>query len=160
MRRSLVAPLTGSLGVVLVSVLGLAGCSSSGRPVATKPRPVAAASPAPSSTATTQPARMTTVFNCGGGAFQPSTLFVVCGDGTTNITGARWVSWTPAGATGTGTVNLVSGGHTATGTAKLQLGQVDQTPSGPQFSELTVTWTGSSPDGHAVDRFHLAVASS
>ena len=100
-----------------------------------------------------------TVFNCGGGAYEPATLLVVCGVDSTMITSARWTAWDSGGASGTGVVHLGSS-SSAGSPARLSLSRVVPTPQGPQFSRLTATYTGSSPGGRASDQFNLAVASA
>jgi hypothetical protein len=96
-----------------------------------------------------------TVFNCGGGAFEPARLIVVCGVASTMATSVKWTAWGSTVATGSGLLHLQS----SSVPAKLVLSEPVDTPQGPQFSKLTVTYTGASPDGHASDQFRLAVAS-
>jgi hypothetical protein len=87
--------------------------------------------------------------NCGGGAYQPKTLLIVCGSGSTGTmaTGVSWRSWGTSTASGSGTVQLTVNGHPASAPATLLLSEVVDGPVGPQFSRLTVTWTGTPPDG-------------
>lgn len=144
-------------GAIAVAA-GLAGCGGSGGGAA-----VRSVNPQTAQTVTTtppasEPTAVPTVFNCGGGAYEPKTLLVVCGIASTHVTDVAWTSWTGSGATGTGTVHLSASGNHASAPASLELSKVVQTGNGPQFSELTVTWTGTSPDGHPTDQFHLAVA--
>jgi hypothetical protein len=98
-----------------------------------------------------------TVPNCGGGAYEPHTLLIVCGVGTTMATGVNWASWTATSAQGNGTVHLDSSGRSVSVPAGLLLDHVVSGTDGPQYSVLTVTWTGPSPDGHPTDTYHLAV---
>jgi hypothetical protein len=105
--------------------------------------------------ATTVPGQLPTVFDCGGGAYEPATLLVVCGNATTTATSVTWISWTASAATGSGQVNLPG---KAPARAHLALSQVVATGNGPQFSRLEADWTGTSPDGRAVDYFTLATA--
>lgn len=150
----------------MVAALGLAlalvgaGCGSKGGAVST---PTTAAptststSPPTSTPPTTVAHQLPTVPNCGGGAYEPTALFIVCGGtGATMATDVIWSTWTATGATGTGSVHLTSGTSTSTAPARLTLSQVVSGSVGPQFSLLTVTWTGTSPDGHPIDTFHLA----
>jgi hypothetical protein len=46
-------------------------------------------------------------------------------------------------------------GQATSSPATLELGTVVKGPVGPQFTVLTVTWQGSSPDGKAQDTYHL-----
>jgi hypothetical protein len=75
-------------------------------------------------------------------------------------TGVQWTSWGPSGATGTGTVHMTVAGRQATGQARLALSKVAATgDNGPQFTLLTVTWIGASPDGHPADTYPLGSSS-
>jgi hypothetical protein len=121
-----------------------------------------AASRAPSTTATvatttTKPAQLqVTVPDCGAGAYRPATLLIVCNNGGTMATEVEWTAWSSSGASGTGTVFLQIHGTQQSGRASLQLTDVaDKGTSGPQFTRLTVTWIGRSPDGHPNDTFEL-----
>lgn len=98
-----------------------------------------------------------TVPNCGGGAFEPKTLLIVCGGPVTVATGVAWSSWGTQSAAGTGTVEVSPRGRPVTAVARLLLSQVRSGSSGPQFTLLTVTWTGPSPDGHPSDVYHLSM---
>lgn len=143
---------------LFAGLASLTGCGGSGH--ATSVRNV---NPSPARTVTTTsatsvPGPVPTVFDCGGGAYEPKTLLVVCGVATTNATNVTWTSWTSTGATGSGTVNLAESGHHGSAPATLELSKVVQTGNGPQFSVLDVTWTGPSPSGHPSDQFQLAVA--
>jgi len=143
-------------GAAVVVAFGCAACSSGTHNVVASSTTTGSAVTTP---ATTTAGRTPTVFDCGGGAYEPSTLVVVCGTGTTIVTGAAWTSWTASGASGTGTVHL--GSSSAPGRpARLTLSDAVATPQGPQFSLLTATWTGPSPDGKTSESFHLAVAGS
>ena len=148
-----------ALSVALV--VGAGACSSSTREGVSSPgttvRPGATMITVPETTTTV--AVTPTAFNCGGGAYEPSTLIVVCGINTTTVTGAKWSSWTSEQATGTGTVNL-GAGHPGGDPASLVLSDVVTTSGGPQFSTLVVTWTGTSPDGQPTQTFHLPTAGS
>jgi hypothetical protein len=131
----------------------LAACSSAQR-VGTEPT-TTGATVAPTST-TSPPALQVTVPDCGAGAFRPMTLLITCATGGTMATGVQWSTWSSAGATGTGTVHLQSSGQQESGQADLELSNVsDKGTSGPQFTLLTVTWVGRSPDGHTSDSFQL-----
>ncbi|MBV9661688.1 MAG: hypothetical protein JO337_11080 [Acidimicrobiales bacterium] len=152
------------MGSVLAGSVLVGACSTSTRSHVTSPPSRPAAGPVPGSSSnassTTVAGQVPTVFNCGGGAYEPSTLIVVCGVGTTVVTGSKWTSWTATGAVGTGLVHLKVSGHDTAAPAGLALSTVVRTPGGPQFSSLTVTWTGASPDGQPSDAFRLAVADS
>jgi hypothetical protein len=95
--------------------------------------------------------------NCGGGAYEPQTLLIVCGSGTTMATGVAWRSWEPARASGSGTIHLQVNGQPVSAPATLLLSEVVTGPVGPQFTVLTVTWTGKPPDGKAREIYHLQV---
>ena len=155
-----------SVGMAALMALGLSACGSSSSKAGTSP--ATALNPSPATVVTVPPTTVTgggvvpTVFNCGGGAFEPATLLVTCGDvatsDVTTVMGAKWASWAAAGATGTGTVSARVDGHKVQGPASVTLGSVVTTENGPQFSSLLVTWTGSSPDGHPTDRFAVTTA--
>ena len=145
-----------------VALAGLSACGSSGTGGSTAVHSITPASSTPT-VVTAPPTSLAgpvpTVFDCGGGAYEPKTLLVVCGVNTTTVTNVTWTSWSTAGAAGSGTVNLHGGpGQQGSGPATLALSGVVQTGNGPQFSVLQVTWTAASPDGHPTDRFELAVA--
>jgi len=103
-----------------------------------------------------------TVFDCGGGAFEPETLLVTCAnaakDATTTVTGITWTSWSSTNAAGRGTVHLYVAGKEVSAAASLTLGGVKQTSNGLQFSSLSLTWTGPSPDGQPTLTLPVAVA--
>jgi hypothetical protein len=102
------------------------------------------------------PPGVPTVPDCGGGAYKPATLLIVCGNNTTMATDVTWSAWTASGAAGSGTVHLVNAGASATAPGRLALSDVVNGPIGPQFTLLTVVWTGTSPDGKTTDTFRLA----
>ena len=153
-------------GMAAVMALVLSACGSSSSKAATSP--ATALNPSSATVVTVPPTTVSgggvvpTVFNCGGGAFEPTTLLVTCGDvatsDVTTVMGAKWASWTGAGATGAGTVSARVDGRKVQGPASVTLSSVVTTENGPQFSSLLVTWTGSSPDGHPTDRFAVATA--
>ena len=105
-----------------------------------------------------------TVFDCGGGAYEPTTLLVTCAnaakDATTLVTGVTWTSWSATRASGRGTVHLIVGGKTVTADASLKLSGVEQTSNGLQFATIEFTWIGTSPDGNPTEQLPLAVAPS
>jgi hypothetical protein len=149
-------------GVALVASTGAACSSSPGRPRAVSVStlaPVSLPSTSPTSSGSTTPTtvagQLPTVPNCGGGAYEPHTLLIVCGVGTTMATGVAWSSWTTSAAAGKGDVHLTTMGHQVTAPANLQLSDVRFGTSGPQFTLLRVTWTGPSPDGRPSDTFNL-----
>lgn len=156
--------MTRRLGPVGLAAVGLlaAACSSGGHArvgagdaAGSRAPATAATISEPTSPPSTVAGQLPTVFDCGGGAYKPATLLVVCGVASTNVTDVQWSTWTVSGASGHGEVHLP--GHPAA-PADLALGKVVQTGSGPQFSQLTATWTGTSPDGHPMDVFQLATA--
>jgi hypothetical protein len=156
------------------AMVALAGCGGSGRSdvatasstgasvppltVTTLP-PVTrrVAPPASSAPETTVPGQLPTVPNCGGGAYKPATLLIVCasGDAATMATGVSWRSWGTTTASGTGTVHLLAKGRPATGLATLTLADVATGSVGPQFRRLTVAWMGTSPTGTPEVVYHL-----
>lgn len=132
-----------------------AGCSSGSAHRSTS---VTAATATPTSVEappTTVAGQLPTVYDCGGGAYKPATLVIVCGVGSTMATDVHWTSWGGSSAGGSGSVALAG---KPPAPASLQLDDVVASGSGPQFSRLTVTWTGSSPDGRPTDVFSLATA--
>jgi hypothetical protein len=110
---------------------------------------------------TTVANRLPTAPNCGGGAYKPATLLIVCasGDQAVMATGVTWRSWDATGAAGAGTVHVVVHGQPAARPAILSLAGVTDGGSGPQFSQLTVTWTGPSPTGSPRVSYHLQTGS-
>jgi hypothetical protein len=158
--------MTGRLATAGLTLVGVAavlavatGCSSSQKPAAvaaggasTSVLPTSATQP---STPTTVANQLPTVPNCGGGAFEPKTLLIVCGSGTTMATGVSWRSWGKSTASGSGTVQVTVNGHPVVAPATLLLSEVVMGPTGPQFSRLTVTWAGTSPDGSRQDVYRL-----
>jgi hypothetical protein len=148
--------------VAIAFTIAAGGCGSSGHGTAVGTSG-SSTTGATAVSATTRPASPTTVAgqlptvpNCGGGAYKPQTLLIVCGNDTTMATGVAWDAWGRTSASGAGTVHLVVAGHAATGAAHLVLDTVSTGPVGPQFSRLTVTWSGQSPDGHAQDTYRLS----
>ena len=147
------------LFVVAMCVTGAAAACSSSERVRTAPTifttSTTAGSPGQGPTTTSTPLEAT-VPDCGAGAYRPSTLLIVCSTGGTMATGIQWTAWGTTAASGTGTVHLAVGGSEQTGSARLELSDVSERGNnGPQFSRLTVTWIGPSPDGHPTDSFPL-----
>jgi hypothetical protein len=152
-----------SFGVTLL-VAVLAACGSS-RPdtaaVGTSSNTAAPTTPATVAQAgmpaTTVAHLLPTAPNCGGGAYKPATLLIVCasGDAAVMATGVTWRSWGTTAALGSGTVHVVVHGQPAARPATLSLGGVTNGPVGPQFTQLTVTWIGPSPTGALRDSYHL-----
>ena len=134
-----------ALAVAASLVAGAAACGSHANRRAT---PITATTVVP-------PGHLPTVPDCGAGAYKPATLVMVCGVGTTLATGLTWSTWTTTSASGQGTVHLNVSGRPATGTANLRLDHVADRGAGPQYTVLTVTWIGASPDGRPADVYHL-----
>jgi len=163
-RGAVTITLIFTLSLLFGLTLVAAGCGSShpSSAVATGHGTTSAAPPpSPATTRPTGPLTPT-VPDCGGGAYEPKTLLIVCGTvtggtgpGTTMATNVSWASWSQSGASGAGIVNLRVGGQSVTTPARLDLSTVVTGAMGPQFSLLTVTWTGRSPDGRLVDVYHL-----
>jgi hypothetical protein len=148
------------LGLLVVSCGSSHKDISSGAPVITTANnSTMVTSPLVSTTPTTVAGQLPTVPDCGAGAFEPTTLLIVCGNSSTMATGLHWSSWTQGSAAGSGTVQLTVAGRPASQGAHVALTDVVSGESGPQYTELTVTWTGPSPTGHPVDTFRLAAAS-
>ncbi|MGH9055085.1 MAG: hypothetical protein ACRDYY_04360 [Acidimicrobiales bacterium] len=146
-------------GLAMMATAGCAGGHTratvqTGRTVAPAGASTSSAPPA-----TTVAGQVPTVPDCGAGAFEPATLHIVCGVDTTMATGVTWQSWGATAAEGTGTVRLASAGMSGSGAARLSLSQPVSDTLGTQFSRLTVTWTGKSPDGHHSDVFRLGTGS-
>ncbi len=166
LRRRSVGPRRGLSALTAACIAGalagaLAGCGSTSHqtttatsvPAVTTEPPTTVSTP---SSAPTSVPLMTTVPNCGGGAYKPATLLIVCGVNTTTATNIAWSIWTASAAAGSGTVHLVQTGTSATAPGRLTLSDVVNGPIGPQFTLLTVVWIGTSPDGRATDTFRLA----
>ena len=148
--------------LVALSAVLLASCGSSQTSV-TKINPtqgtVTIQTPAsPTGAGSSKAQTVPTVFNCGGGAFKPETLLVACAKEATTVTGITWTSWSSTSATGRGTVHLYVKGKLVNAGAKLTLGGVKQTANGLQFSTVSLTWTGPSPDGPPTVSLALTVA--
>jgi hypothetical protein len=107
--------------------------------------------------ATTVAHQLPTAPNCGGGAYKPATLLIVCGSGDAAVmaTGVTWRSWGTTAALGTGTMHVMVHGQPAARPATLSLSGVRSGMVGPQFTQLTVTWIGSSPTGAPAVTYHL-----
>jgi hypothetical protein len=105
--------------------------------------------PAPATPATTVAGQLPTAPDCGGGAYQPATLLIVCASGAAAVSasGVTWRSWGPAAAVGSGTVHLVVHGRPIAQAATFIVTAVRAGPVGPQFTQLVITWTGPSPTG-------------
>jgi hypothetical protein len=139
----------------------LAACGSHSSDAQTSPATVSA-STATSVVATTSPpatvaGQLPTVPDCGGGAYKPATLLIVCGIDTEMATGVQWSSWTTGGAQGQGTVHLTVNGQPVQAPARLALSDVTTGAVGPQYSVLEIEWIGSSPLGSPTQRVSLAV---
>jgi hypothetical protein len=150
--------------IAVVVIAGVSGCVSKHRSITfagTGSGPTAGPSVSTttrvSAPATTAAQHLPTVSNCGGGAYEPKTLLIVCGSGTTIATGVSWQAWGTSTASGSGTVQLAVHGHTTAAPAALRLSEVVNGPVGPQFSRLTVTWTGASPDGKPQEVYSLQI---
>jgi len=154
---------------MLAAGAALTACSSTSHQTTTATSIATTTAPptttAPSTTLPTPPSSaqvsaappgIPTVPDCGGGAYKPATLLIVCGNNTTMATGVTWGAWTASTAAGSGTVHLVKGATSATAPGRLSLSDVVTGPIGPQFTLLTVTWIGPSPDGKSTDTFRLA----
>jgi hypothetical protein len=72
-------------------------------------------------------------------------------------TGVEWGSWTTTTARGNGTVHLDVDGRSVASAGALVLDHVVTSADGPQYSVLTVAWSGPSPDGRPTDTYHLSV---
>ena len=145
--------------MLALAAAAAAGCDSTHRNAVDVTNP-SVATARPTTTAppgTSASALVPTVGNCGGGAYKPATLLMVCAAGSvaTDATGVSWQTWGASDALGMGTVHLVVAGRAVTATGRLRLDEVKSGPVGPQFRRLVVTWIGSSPDGHPTDSYLL-----
>jgi hypothetical protein len=70
-------------------------------------------------------------------------------------TGVTWRSWGQSTASGSGRVQVSVNGRAVSVPATLLLTNVVNGPVGPQFTRLTVTWTGPPPDGRSQDTYVL-----
>jgi hypothetical protein len=149
------------VGVVVAAAVLVTGCSSSRPGASSGPTsgavPTTEAGRPAGSAPTTTPPLTPTAYNCGAAAYEPATLLIVCGVGTSMATGVKWSDWTSTSASGHGEVAVTG---RPPHPASLRLGSVVATGAGPQFSLLTVTWSGTSPDGHPADTFHLDTSPS
>jgi hypothetical protein len=147
---------SGRPALVALSVAGMTAACGSTRPAAPVSGSVTTTTTASAPTTTSSLALQVTVPDCGAGAYRPTTLLIVCASGGTMATGIQWTSWSAAGASGVGTVHLQGGAAPAAAQADLALSDVmDNGSAGPQFTHLTVSWIGRSPDGHTSDSFEL-----
>jgi hypothetical protein len=151
------------LAAGLVAAL-LTGCGSARHDTSavvsaspTSALPGRAASTVPPATPTTVAGQVPTAPNCGGGAYRPTTLLIVCASGAAAVmaTGVTWRFWGSAAAEGSGTVHMVVHGQPTARPARLTLTGATRGPVGPQFLQLTVTWIGASPTGRPEALFHL-----
>jgi hypothetical protein len=152
------------LGAVALASLA-AGCSSASKSSTVTPTSSTSGSSMPSTAPTTgassphqnAASRLPTVPNCGGGAYEPKTLLIVCGSGSaaTAATEVSWAAWDKSEAHGSGRVTLQVDGRPTSAPATLRLSTVVNGPVGPQFTVLTVTWQGGSPDGKTQDTYRL-----
>ena len=109
--------------------------------------------PPPSSASNIQP----TVPDCGRNAYRPSVLHIECGSAGPTATGIHWDSWQPSRAAGIGLVQMQVGGQQRSSRADLVLSYpVNDGAGRPEFTQLTVSWLGASPDGRRADTFQLA----
>jgi hypothetical protein len=123
----------------------------------TSPPVTAAAASSPTTKTSAAAHLIPTAPNCGGGAYKPATLLIVCasGDQAVMATGVTWRSWGDTAAVGSGTMHVVVNGHPTARPATLNLAGVATGSVGPQFTQLTVTWIGSSPTGRPQASYHL-----
>lgn len=98
---------------------------------------------------------MPVAWDCGGGAYEPSTLYILCSNTTTLATGITWRTWRASSAAGSGTVHESVGGKERQYRARLRLSDPEREPGGLEFTRLQVTWTGASPDGRPSDTYAL-----
>ena len=157
------APAALALAVLAPALAGCGGTTGTKTAVSaattSTPGVISNSTPTSSPTPTLAPGQLPTVSDCGGGAYRPPTLLIVCGVDTTMATGVTWKSWTTTGASGTGLVHLKVAGRDVAAWARLDLSDIQASTSGPQFSHLEITWTGARPDGKSTDAFPLSVAS-
>jgi hypothetical protein len=157
--------------VAIVALLAVAGCGSSGAHTSTAARTVSP-TPAPSSTTTgsTAPtssattgdgAQPTIVGNCGGAAYKPTTLYIICGQARLTATEIKWRSWTAQQAQGSAVMSVItcqpscSQGPEELLPAELTLTRPMPTSRGPEFTSATIAWSERSPDGKQVETYPL-----
>jgi hypothetical protein len=158
----------------IVAVLAVGGCGRSGSgpsaaPIATTaPAPTGTAVPAtvvttpvPSTTTSVGTGQPVIVDDCGGGAYKPTTLFIICGQAKLTATEIKWSSWTAEQAEGTAIMSVIvcqpscSQGHEELLAAKLTLTNPKPSSRGLEFSSVTIAWSSTSPDGRPVDTYPL-----
>lgn len=147
------------VGCLLAGGLVAAACSSTTQVRSAPTTAVTSTSVADSTSTSSTVALQTTVPDCGSGAYRPATLLVTCVSGGITVTGIQWGAWGPSGASGVGTVHMTVGGRQESDQADLSLSKPANTAdNGPQFTVLTLTWIGRSPDGHPTDTYQLGSA--
>lgn len=143
--------------MVAIGVATATGCGSADQlRTASTAAATTTTSTASTTTSVPQAELAVTVPDCGSGAYRPPTLLIVCGSGGIIATDLRWTTWNDTAATASGVVHLKIGGVQHDAPAALRLSDVSRSADrGPQFSLLTVTWSGASPDGHPSDTYRL-----
>lgn len=148
------------------AAVALGGCgsspSSTAKSASTNPPPATGVVPSSPGSTTTSPGRPPLVSDCGGSAYEPTTLYVTCGQAKLTATEIHWVSWSRSQAQGSAVMSVLAcqpscaQGHEQLIRAHLSLMAPKPTAHGPEFSSLTITWSGPSPDGKPVETYPLA----
>jgi hypothetical protein len=145
-----------------VAVLAAGGCGPAASHPSTTPVARVTTPTAPSSATTMGQPPL--VDNCGGGAFKPTTIYVICGQAKLTATKIQWSSWTAEQARGTATMSVIvcrpscSQGHEELLPAELTLTDPRPTSRGPEFTRAIIAWSATSPDGNPVDTYPLKIS--
>ena len=98
--------------------------------------------------------------------FEPSWISLACADGNSGAQDLAWTSWTDTTAVGTGEffenhcVPSCAAGTFGYYPATFSLSGVVQTVVGPLFSEMSVAYEGTGPQGERTDQFQLSMPPS
>jgi hypothetical protein len=94
------------------------------------------------------------------GLYEPSTIYLACGDGEDIANGLTWSQWGTATATGQGTVNEVScvpdcaDGKDIAYPVDITLSRPVKAGNGKEyFVRIMLTFTGDNPDGSSTQMF-------
>lgn len=131
------------------------------------PTSTSASNPSTTSTsvATTVAGQATTVVaDCGSGAYKPARVVVTCANAGVVATEVHWSSWTTTRAVGTSVVQVNTCKPSCAAVSakpypgELVLSDPVSTSHGPRFSQLTIAWTGSPPQGTATNTYALTTS--
>ena len=109
---------------------------------------------------------MRVLSDCQNPSYQPATILLACGDGSSVATQIRWSSWGPTSATGTAVIRQAlcnpncAQGSEGTFPASITLSGVQSAgSSGQLFSILTATFSGASPTGTPSETYNIGAIS-